>query len=47
MGLQQAIAVVSKGQAQRICAPGEWIVWREDGIVRHKTLNSNSMKANN
>lgn len=38
MGLQQAIAVVSKGQAQRICAPGQWKVWREGETVRHEIL---------
>lgn len=32
--LQQAIKDVSAGRAQRICVPGEWRVWRENGVVK-------------
>ena len=31
--LKNAIADVTAHKAQRICAPGKWRVWREDGIV--------------
>ena len=28
-GLEQAIADVRDGKAERICALGNWVVWRE------------------
>jgi hypothetical protein len=29
--LEQAIADVRQGRAQRICAPAQWVVWSEGG----------------
>jgi hypothetical protein len=29
MTKEEAIAAVSNGHAQRICAPGQWVVWRD------------------
>lgn len=34
MTLDQAIADVTAHKAQRICAPGQWRVWREGSIVK-------------
>lgn len=34
----KAIWQVSLKQAERICAPGKWKVWREDGRVRFEVL---------
>lgn len=34
--LQQAIKDVTQHKAQRICAPSQWRVWREDGKVKHE-----------
>jgi hypothetical protein len=31
--MEQAIQDVEAGRAERICAPGQWVVWREDGRV--------------
>lgn len=32
--MEQAIREVAEGHAERICAPGLWVVWRsEDGRV--------------
>lgn len=36
--MEKAIRDVSQGHAERICAPGQWIVWSEDGEVRVKVL---------
>lgn len=36
--LEQAIADVRKGHAQRICSPGKWVVWREGAAVMSKEL---------
>ncbi len=38
MTKEEAIAAVENGEAQRICAPGEWVVWREGDIVMSKDL---------
>jgi hypothetical protein len=32
--MEQAIRDVAAGHAQRICAPGQWVVWRDDAGVR-------------
>jgi hypothetical protein len=29
----KAIAAVEAGHAQRICAPGQWVVWREGDFI--------------
>ena len=29
MTKREAIRAVERGEADRICAPGEWVVWRE------------------
>ena len=34
----QAIAAVENGAVERICAPGEWVVWRENEIVMSNNL---------
>jgi hypothetical protein len=31
--MERAIRDVTAGKAQRICSPGEWVVWREDERV--------------
>jgi hypothetical protein len=31
--MEEAIRDVSAGRAERICAPGLWVVWREDERV--------------
>jgi hypothetical protein len=36
--MERAIRDVSAGRAGRICAPGEWVVWRENEIVMNKDL---------
>jgi hypothetical protein len=33
-GLQQAVASVLAGEAERICAPGQWLVRREADQVK-------------
>ena len=32
--MEQAIRDVSAGRAERICAPGKWVVWRDETGVR-------------
>lgn len=32
--MEKAIRDVSAGRAERICAPGKWVVWREGDAVR-------------
>jgi hypothetical protein len=34
----QAITAVENGAAERICSPGEWVVWRENEIVMSNNL---------
>lgn len=29
--LEQALADVEAGRVERVCAPGQWVVWRENG----------------
>lgn len=31
---------VATGKAERICAPGQWVVWREGEIVLSKDLGA-------
>jgi hypothetical protein len=38
--LQAAIADVKAGHAERICSPGEWVVWREGDVVMSKLLGT-------
>ena len=33
-----AVWRVQRGHAQRICAPGQWVVWREGDLVLSKLL---------
>jgi hypothetical protein len=40
MTKREAIRAVERGEADRICAPGEWVVWREGEIVMSKNLGS-------
>lgn len=37
--MKAAIRQVEAGRAQRICAPGKWRVWREDGLVRSERID--------
>jgi hypothetical protein len=32
--LDEAIADVRAGRVQRVCSPGQWLVWREGDEVR-------------
>ena len=34
-----AIQDVAAGRCQRICAPGQWRVWLEDGNVKFEVLS--------
>lgn len=36
--MERAIKDVSAGRAQRICAPGQWVVWREGDHVCVKIM---------
>lgn len=38
MTKDEAIEAVENGEAQRICAPGEWVVWREGDVVLSRNL---------
>ena len=38
MSMQQAIWMVTLGQAERIATPGQWKVWREGSKVRYQVL---------
>lgn len=38
MTKKQAITAVENGETPRICAPGQWVVWREGEIVMSKEL---------
>lgn len=31
--MEQAIREVTEGKASRICAPGQWVVWRDGDNV--------------
>lgn len=33
-----AVWRVKRGHAQRICAPGKWVVWRDGETVKTKNL---------
>lgn len=33
MELDEAIEAVEAGHAERICAPGQWVVWRDGNSV--------------
>lgn len=37
--MEQAILDVEAGHAERICAPGQWVVWREGREVRHEVFS--------
>lgn len=37
--MEQAIRDVAAGRAERICAPGQWVVWRDETGVRVKVLS--------
>lgn len=32
--MERAIRDVSAGRAERICVPGQWVVWRDGDAVR-------------
>lgn len=36
----QAITAVENGEAERICSPGECVVWRENEIVMSRNLGN-------
>lgn len=36
--MENAIRDVSANRAQRICAPGQWVVWREGDAVRVRVM---------
>lgn len=38
--MQEAIAAVKAGRAQRICAPAKWRVWREGDRVRFEVFGA-------
>jgi hypothetical protein len=38
MTKEEAIIAVENESAQRICAPGQWVVWREGDVVMSKDL---------
>lgn len=38
MTKEEAIIAVENGEAERICAPAEWVVWREGEVVMAKDL---------
>ena len=38
MTKEEAIAAVENGEAQRICSPGEWVVWRDRDSVFNRNL---------
>lgn len=40
MTLPQAIAAVEQGQAERICAPGKWRVWRDGARVLSERMGN-------
>lgn len=36
--MERAIRDVSAGRVQRVCAPGLWVVWRDEAGVRVKVI---------
>lgn len=40
MTKEEAVIAVENGEAERICSPGEWVVWREGEIVMSKDLGA-------
>lgn len=36
--MAEALQDVADGKAQRICAPGQWVVWRDGDTVRYRIL---------
>jgi hypothetical protein len=36
--LEQALADVRAGHAERICTPGKWVVWRDESGVRVRVM---------
>jgi hypothetical protein len=37
--MEQDIRQVASGQAERICVPGQWKVWRDDAGVHIEVLS--------
>ncbi|MFO6447873.1 hypothetical protein ACLBKU_12070 [Erythrobacter sp. NE805] len=40
MTLEEALAAVAAGEAQRICAVGQWVVWRQGELVMSRDLTA-------
>jgi len=40
MTKEEAITAVDNGEAQRICAPGQWVVWREGEVVTSRSVGA-------
>lgn len=40
MTKEEAIAAVENGEAQRICSPGQWVVWREGEVIMSRNLGA-------
>lgn len=38
MDKEEAITAVENEEAQRICSPGQWVVWREGDIVMSRVI---------
>ena len=38
MTKEEAITAIQNNEAQRICAPGQWVVWREGEMVMSRNL---------
>ena len=36
--MEQAVRDVLAGRAERICAPGQWVVWRDETGVRVRVM---------
>lgn len=36
--MEDAIKEVAAGHAERICAPGQWVVWRDGEAVRVRVM---------
>jgi hypothetical protein len=37
--LEQAIADVRQGRAQRICAPAQWVVWSDADVTLFEVMS--------
>lgn len=37
--MEKAVREVSAGHAERICAPGQWVVWRDETGVRVRVMS--------